>query len=107
MKYNNQKKCGTLLLTESLSLTIDVPIEGPINGNQKIRTDIKAKSGLNNYSVVHSKNKKFPKVPSSILTNVFGEQYSGTYIRTNMTKSKEGGESANPMFILSSSYLGG
>lgn len=107
LEYSNKKDCKTLLLTESLSLTTDIAIDGPINGNQKIRTDIDVRKGLNNYSVVRSKKNKFPDTPKTIMHNIFNKNNSGTYLRISKTMSKEGGESANTMWLLSTSYLGG
>ena len=96
-------KCK-LILTESISYENGIPLETPINGPQKIRSDIQSKKGLINLSRVQSSKNEV--TPSATIISVFNKDMSGKFLKINTTLSKEGGESANPMTILSESFIG-
>ena len=107
INYNNIIDTEAITLNESLSTDVELAISAPINGKQSIRTDIKPKSSLMNHSIVRSKHGNYATALPSTINKIFNEEHSGVFLKISSTKSKEGGESSNPMFLVSTTFVGG
>jgi len=95
----NDNKCK-ITLSKNITRQQDIPIDSPINGNQKIRSDIKIKKGIVEMSAL---------VTNSDLRDsgvIFSKDFSGTYIVTSFSDVREGGESGNPNELKNISLLG-
>jgi len=95
----NNKKCK-VTLSKNITKTQDVPIDSPINGNQKIRSDIKTKQGIIEMSALAT-NSDLKQAGV-----IFSKDFSGPYIVTSFSNIHEGGDSGNPNTLKNVSLIG-
>ena len=99
IKKAENKTCK-VVLSKNISKTYEIPIDSPINGKQKIRTDIEVKGSIIEMSVL-STNHTLP-----VTGKIFSNEFSGTYIMSSRGYVKEGGESPNPNELITTTILG-
>jgi len=99
VKTGNNEKCS-IIMSKNVTKTIEIPIDSPINGNQKIRDDIKIKGGVVEATVLATNN--FNKSVGKI----FSSEFTGPYITSTYGVVKEGGETANPNKLKTTTILG-
>jgi len=92
-------KCK-VVLSRNITKTYEVPIDSPINGNQKIRKDIEVKGGIIEASILET-NETYP-----VTGMLFSSVFTGPYIVSSQGVVKEGGESPNPNLLSTTTILG-
>jgi len=98
-KIGTTEKCS-IVISKNVTKTVEIPIDSPINGNQKIRDDIKVKGGIVEATVLATNSFNTPA------GKVFSSEFTGPYITSSYGIVKEGGESANPNILKTTTILG-
>ena len=89
-----------IIVSTTMTKTYEVPLDAPIDGNTKIRSDIQTKGGIIEATVVSS------EAGSGGAGMIFSSAFSGTYITVSYGKIKEGGESPNPLPMVTETIMG-
>jgi len=93
-----------LVVSKNATKQIDIPIDSPVTGKEKIRDDIIIQDSImqKTFLILNDKWKKRPNTSGMI----FSSKFTGIYMLSNMTKQAEGGEVSAPYTSSSKTYIG-